>query len=349
MEDLTGKSTGSNLTAAEWNQLPQEVQNIITDLGLSLSSGDLDQLGKAMAAFLAAGQYYTCTGSSNAFVLTKIGNKQAPASYHDGMTIRFRPNHTSTGAATINVNSIGVVDLKREDASAIAAGDLDTTRDCTARYDDATGDFFVMNSSLLTGLASWTTGDVTLTMKVAADSGWVLFDDGNIGNGASGATTRANADCEALFTLLWNNVSNPTANAYCAVSGGLGGSAAADWASNKTLDLPISLGRALACSGTGSGLSARVLGEEMGDEDALSQHQHLMFDRYSNPSGADGVTSGTYAADQGHSGTSDERYWIQKSDNSGADPPTVGKNQLVGLTSDGAMQPSVFLNVMIKL
>ena len=64
----------------------------------------------------------------------------------------------------------------------------------------------------------FSTGDVKLTIKTAADSGWVLMNDGTIGNAASGGTTRANADTVTLFTLLWTN----TADAQCAVSTGRG-------------------------------------------------------------------------------------------------------------------------------
>ena len=52
------------------------------------------------------------------------------------------------------------------------------------------------------------TGDVKATFRGVADDGWVMMDDGSIGPAGSGATTRANADCEDLFVLLWANVAN---------------------------------------------------------------------------------------------------------------------------------------------
>lgn len=95
---------------------------------------------------------------------------------------------------------------------------------------------------------TFSTGDVKLTLKTVADAGWVLMNDGTIGDASSGATTRANADTSALFTLLWSN----TANTDCPVSGGRGASASADFAAHKTMQLPRALGRALACYGSGS-------------------------------------------------------------------------------------------------
>jgi microcystin-dependent protein len=98
-----------------------------------------------------------------------------------------------------------------------------------------------------------------------------MLDDGNIGNASSSATTRANADTATLFAVFWDNISDT----YAAVSGGRGASAAADYAANKTIDLPKAKGRALIGSGTGSGLTARALGETGGTEDAINvSHTH---------------------------------------------------------------------------
>jgi len=51
MEQLDNKLTGDTLSAAEWNQVPAEIQNLITAFGIALSSGDLNQMRKALADF----------------------------------------------------------------------------------------------------------------------------------------------------------------------------------------------------------------------------------------------------------------------------------------------------------
>jgi hypothetical protein len=174
----------------------------------------------------------------------------------------------------------------------------------------------------------FTTGDVKLTLKTAADTGWVLMDDKTIGNAASGGTGRANADTEDLFTLLWTN----TADADCAVSSGRGASAAADYAANKTIALPKTLGRSLACYGAGSGLTSRALAKIVGEEThvltttEMPAHSHTLTDSYvkNSPGGAGAAA--------------------------GADRATGASTAASG--SDGAhnnMQPTVFLNVMVKL
>lgn len=111
-------------------------------------------------------------------------------------------------------------------------------------------------------------------MGSTAPSGWVMADGRTIGNAASAATNRANADTVALFTVLWDSLSNTVAP----VSGGRGASAAADYAANKTLTLPDCRGRVAAfkddMGGTaasrltsgGSGVAGNTLGASGGAE-----------------------------------------------------------------------------------
>lgn len=84
------------------------------------------------------------------------------------------------------------------------------------------------------------TGDLKVAYGKSVLSGWVRANGRTIGSATSGATERANSDCQALFEYLWGADSN------LSVSGGRGASAAADWAANKTIALPDWRGRALA-------------------------------------------------------------------------------------------------------
>lgn len=97
-------------------------------------------------------------------------------------------------------------------------------------------------------IAQWRTADLKPTYRTDDQEGFVYMNDGTIGNAASGGTTRANADTENLFIWLWEN----TSNNYCPVSGGKGANAAADFAANKTIRIPLVLGRALAIYGKAS-------------------------------------------------------------------------------------------------
>lgn len=201
-----------------------------------------------------------------------------------------------------------------------------------------------------TGGANWysysvlgfTTGDVKATLKTVADPGWVMMNDGTIGNTSSGATTRANADTVNLYTLIWTNVSN----SYAPVSGGRGANAAADFTANKTIALPLALGRAMASAGSGAGLTAYALGQTTGENThtmtlgELVSHTHTATDSghthsYISPAG-NNANGGSVAA------------------GSSANTTGVGFAN-VTLSSTGStspfnqMQPTAFFNIMVRL
>lgn len=218
-------------------------------------------------------------------------------------------------------------------------------------------------------LSSWTTGDVKLTYKTVADSGWVLMNDGSISKGGAGGTTRANDDTLQLYTLLWNN----TVDADCPVSTGRGANAAADFAAGKTLTLPKVLGRALAGAGAGAGLTARNLAKNLGTETIaiadVAAHTHTV-PALSIPGLA---LSGGISIDQVDDtigGGVQKRMTLgvtaNTSSGGNAGPGSITGTSLTGNTvanntgtgvsgsngsgqADGKMQPTQFLNVMIKL
>lgn len=86
----------------------------------------------------------------------------------------------------------------------------------------------------------FTTGDFLWQPVSGSRTSWVRANGKTIGSSSSGASERANADCESLFSFLWTNFSN----SLCAVSSGRGASAAADWAANKTIATLDMRGRA---------------------------------------------------------------------------------------------------------
>ena len=202
----------------------------------------------------------------------------------------------------------------------------------------------------------FSTGDVKATLRAVADSGWVLMDDGSIGGASSGATSRANTDCQDLFLLLWANVSNTWAPLQDA-SGtpvGRGASAAADWAANRRLVLPKTLGRALASAGWGSGLSDRALGESLGAEthllgvDELPAHNHPGSTANSNGShshsGAWGLGGNAYCP-----GSVDGSYGNVNTGSGGAHTHTLSVASQGGGQAHNNMPPVSFVNFMVKL
>ena len=154
MQLLNDKVDGSGspenvLPAAEWNQLPTELQNIITALGMTLSNGDLNQLGKALAGYVANGAFYTDSGIADAYVLNTVGGKQSLPEYTDGAEVEFIATNPNTGAATVNVTGNGVKNIKINGGIDPSAGDINGRT--ILKFDDA-NDWFELE---LIDTVSW--------------------------------------------------------------------------------------------------------------------------------------------------------------------------------------------------
>lgn len=111
-------------------------------------------------------------------------------------------------------------------------------------------------------------GDIKASFNPAVPTGWVLLDDGTIGNAASNASNRANADTEALFAIIWDNFDNSEAPIFDSLGAPStrGASAAVDYAANKAIQLGTVASRVIGAVGTGSGLSARGIGDVVGSQ-----------------------------------------------------------------------------------
>lgn len=129
----------------------------------------------------------------------------------------------------------------------------------------------------LTPSTGFSTGDLKPSFSSDLIPGWVLWDNGTIGNAASNATNTADASTQQLFTVFWNGYSNTICPIYdsAGVASTRGANAAADYAANKAIALPNGNGRALVnYSGT------YTAGEGFGADDVtlvtdqLPSHNH---------------------------------------------------------------------------
>lgn len=112
---------------------------------------------------------------------------------------------TNTGPTTLNVDSAGPVAIKNQLGEDIGAGALLEGSYVDVLY-DGTNWVLLANFQAAAISSSVTTGDIKLTYKAVADDGWIIADDGSIGDATSGATTRANADTVDLFKLFYDNI-----------------------------------------------------------------------------------------------------------------------------------------------
>jgi microcystin-dependent protein len=134
------------------------------------------------------------------------------------------------------------------------------------------------------------TGDIKTRYGTGSLSGFARLNGRTIGSATSGASERANADCQALFEFLWG------VDANLSVSTGRGVSANADWTANKTIALPDARGRVLASlddmgnsaagrlTSTYFGATATTLGASGGAEShtlstaEIPSHSHTLTD-----------------------------------------------------------------------
>lgn len=163
--------------------------------------------------------------------------------------------------------------------------------------------------------ATLTTGDMKWRPSTGTLSGWVRSNGRTIGSAVSGATERANADCEALFLHLWASFSDT----LCPVTTGRGAAAAADWAANKQITLVDMRGRApFGVADMGNADSGRLSATTFSAGNKTTG---------GSPAGADSVTL-TVAQMPSHTHTQTAHSHNIKNRNRN-DMPSTGSNDVV--------------------
>lgn len=109
--------------------------------------------------------------------------------------------------------------------------------------------------------------------------GWIKENGGTIGNAASGATTRANADTEALFTAYWTQYSNVELPIFTntGAASTRGASAAVDFAAGKRMSIHDSRTRFRRGADDGLGYDATLV-VGLAQDDMFKSHGHGVND-----------------------------------------------------------------------
>lgn len=132
--------------------------------------------------------YAPDTGLANAYV---IALDKAPAGYSEGLTVQFKAASSNTGSSTLNVNSLGVKSLARQDGTALRAGDINAGEIVQAAYN---GTHFRLVSSTSKMVSDAETAATTATNKASTattQAGIATTKAGEAANSASTATTQA--------------------------------------------------------------------------------------------------------------------------------------------------------------
>ena len=147
-ETAPGAGDGTPYVLARANDLFGFMQALLRSSNITVSgNADTALVSQYIQSVveLAGGRAntYDETGAADVYVLDVRANQQGPQSYFQGMDASFFVGVTNTGASTVDINGLGVKDIKNKDGSALAAGALRAGEFLTIQYN---GTYFIISS-----------------------------------------------------------------------------------------------------------------------------------------------------------------------------------------------------------
>jgi hypothetical protein len=131
------------------------VPNPLTSVAIGISPRGAQLLESLYQIQSAASQYAADTGSADTYAIALTPKLLA---YTTGMPITFKAANANTGASTLNVDSLGATEIKKNHDQALAAGDIEAGQLVTVIYD---GTNFQMQSQVATTAgASFSQSDI---------------------------------------------------------------------------------------------------------------------------------------------------------------------------------------------
>ncbi|MEE4110554.1 MAG: hypothetical protein V2I24_14480 [Halieaceae bacterium] len=137
------------------------------------------------------------TGAANAYV---VALSKAPSAYTAGLQVRFLAANANTGASTLNVNGLGVKNLRRQDGTALRAGDILVGMPVSATYD---GTRFLLDTSTAAMVANAEAAQAAASASQAAAA--------NSATNAAASATAALASQNAAATSATNAAASEVA------------------------------------------------------------------------------------------------------------------------------------------
>ena len=138
---VTGDGTGTPWEAALVNDVFGFQQALLKSAGL-VPSGSPEKVTASQylqsVVALASGRAvkYDESGVADVYVVDPKADQQGPGVYFDGMIVKFIPGNDNTGASTVNVDGLGVQNIKKGSPGvALTGGELVTTKESTITYD----------------------------------------------------------------------------------------------------------------------------------------------------------------------------------------------------------------------
>ena len=130
----------------------------------NMPPSDVNDAARALSGMIARWYADTngsiaSTGSSSAYILAA---SRTISAYAQGQVFLFEANHASTGATTINIDSVGVKSIVKNNDVALVANDIEAGQLVMIAY-EATADNFQMLSG--TGNAALVAGDIGVSVQ----------------------------------------------------------------------------------------------------------------------------------------------------------------------------------------
>jgi hypothetical protein len=174
--------------------------------GTKARSGDINTMDQAIveafdklpsAQSMKTGTMnYAVNGSvtTNAYTVAMDG---AITSYTDGLEVKLKPVMANTGPATLNINGIGNVVIKRQDGTNLLAGDLLAQGPLTLTYNASANAFFIPPTGNAHVKAAASTA-TTKASEAAASADTATAKAGEAAGSASAAATAASVLASAV-------------------------------------------------------------------------------------------------------------------------------------------------------
>lgn len=147
--------TATRFGANESNSITEELVNAVEASSQTpttysgAADTDTEQLAKALTILGQSACDYTDSGSANAYVLTHSGSAVTPDAYFTGMRAEFETANSNTAASTINISSLGVKNIIKQDGSALVGGEIKTDTIVKVRYNGTAFELIEQNAGLL--------------------------------------------------------------------------------------------------------------------------------------------------------------------------------------------------------
>jgi hypothetical protein len=151
------------------------------------------------------------TGEVNAYV---VSIDPAPTAYTEGLEIWLKTSQSNTGAATINVNSLGVIDIRRHGLDPLLAGDIPANYFTLIKY---SGGYFQIVSASGRGEAEASAETATAQAAIATAQAVIATTQAGLAEDAKDEITGILPDIDISETAKFLTV-NSSGDAYDLIS-----------------------------------------------------------------------------------------------------------------------------------